>query len=128
VSEEVFQTFRTRPHYTNQNDGFNITTNISELIAKALRRTAETYAQQALSDIEQALRQKIDQYIDGRFVSKDEVDNLLKIARCDKIAMDQMSGALNNKRTEFEQRIKDEASRQTEQALQNVIQGNTPSI
>jgi uncharacterized protein (TIGR03545 family) len=126
-------------HHLDQTDEFKITTNIADLIAQALRRTAEAYAQKAMQEIEKALRDRIDQYIDGKFVSKEEVDLLFKTVKGDKDAMDQMKNALNSKRTEFEQKIrgaadaavqqvKEETTRQAEQAVTDILQGQTPSV
>ena len=131
-------------------DVFNITTNITDLIAQALLRTAQAYAQRAMDEIERVLRERIEQYIDGRFVSRDDVDALLRLARGDKAAMDQLMGSLTNKRNEFEQRlrtmateainqvreevteaidqVREDATRQAEQAVRDVMQGNQPTI
>jgi uncharacterized protein (TIGR03545 family) len=126
-------------HSAGQDDRLTITTNIGNLILDALKRTAAVYAQRAADELERALREKIAQYIDGRFASKDELDLLFKTARGDKAALDQLKGALDNKKNEFEQKIraaaneavdqaKQEAQRQAEQAVQDVLQGNTPSF
>jgi len=121
-------------HHIDANDEFKITTNIAELIAKAVRRTAEAYAKKAMDEIERALRERIAQYIDGRFVSKDDVDALFSIARGNRAAVDQLKNSLTNKRNEFEQKlnqaaqqVKEEAAQQTQQAVKDVLQGQTPS-
>jgi len=126
-------------HYIDRSDEFKITSNLAELIALAVRRTAEAYAKKAMDEIEQALRQRIDQYIDGRFVSKEEVDLLFKTARGDKEAADVLKNSLTNKKNEFEQKlksaadeavqqVKDDTSRQAEQAVQDILQGNQPTL
>jgi uncharacterized protein (TIGR03545 family) len=128
----------TYEHITGQDDTFALSTNIGELILAALKRTAEIYAKKAADELERVLREKITQYIDGRFVSKDELDLLFKTARGDKAALDQLKGTLDNKKNEFEQKIraaaseavdqaKQEAQRQAEQAIQDALQGKTPS-
>ena len=118
-------------HKVNENDTFKITTNIADLIAQVLKRTAEAYAKKAMDDIEKALREKIDQYIGDRFASKEDVDALLGAARGDKAAVDQIKNSLNNKRSEFEQRIGDavmnEAAQQAQQSARDLLQGNTPN-
>jgi uncharacterized protein (TIGR03545 family) len=126
-------------HSTGQDDRFTLTTNIGDLILDALKQTAAVYAQRAADELEKALREKIAQHIDGRFVSKDELDLLFKTARGDKAALDQLKGTLDNKKNEFEQKIraaaneavdqaKREAQRQAGQAVQDILQGNTPSF
>jgi uncharacterized protein (TIGR03545 family) len=121
-------------HHVDANDEFKITTNIAELIAQAVRRTAEAYAKKAMDEIERALRDRISQYIDGRFVSKEDVDALFAIARGDRAAVDQLKNSLTNKKNEFEQKlnqatqqVKEEATQQTKQAVNDLLQGQTPS-
>jgi len=121
-------------HHIDRNDEFKISTNIAELIALAVRRTAEAYAQRAMDEIERALRQKIEQHIDGRFVSREETDLLFAMARGDRNAADQLKNSLTNKRDEFENRLRgiaDEAVGQVRdqagQAVQDIMQGQTPS-
>lgn len=125
-------------HAADQDDQFTLTTNIGDLILDALKRTAEVYAKRAADELERVLREKITQYIDGRFVSKDELDLLFKTARGDKAALDQLKGTLDSKKDEFERKIraaaneaadqaKQEAQRQADQAVQDVLQGKTPS-
>ncbi|MDR2480008.1 MAG: hypothetical protein LBD48_11945 [Treponema sp.] len=126
-------------HRLNEADEFKITTNIAELVKKALESTVKAYAQKAMDEIEKALRTRINQYIDGRFVSKEELDTLFRVARGDKAAVDELKNSLDKKKTELEQKVKaaadqamqeakDEAKRQLEQAAQDVKQGNTPSL
>ncbi|MCL2184870.1 MAG: hypothetical protein FWB86_03310 [Treponema sp.] len=112
-------------HYINQTDVFKITTNIGDLFAQALRNTASAYAEKAKEEIERVLRKKIDEYIDGRFGSKEDIDKLLNIAKGDKTAIDQITNEINNKKNEYEQRLRtlaggviDEATRQAEEAAQ----------
>jgi uncharacterized protein (TIGR03545 family) len=112
--------------YTDNN--FNIDTNIAQLIGQALARTAEIYARRAMEDIERALRQRINEYIDGRFESRDKVDSLLRTARGDRAVVDQMQNALNAKRGEFEQRLRTAATDAAGQAVQNMLPGNVPSL
>jgi uncharacterized protein (TIGR03545 family) len=124
-------------HHVNQRDEFTITTNIAELIVHALRRTAEVYARRALEEIERLLRQKIEEHIYGRLESREEIDALLRMARGDRTVLDQTRNALNAKREEFEsrlrataneavQQVRDEAARQTEQAIQGLLPGLLP--
>jgi len=96
-------------HKTDGNDEFKITSNLAELFAKALRSAAEGYAKKAMADLEKALRQKVDKYIEGRFGSKDQVDNLLKTAKGDSSAVDQIKNGLNAKKDELEKKLKSQA-------------------
>jgi uncharacterized protein (TIGR03545 family) len=120
-------------HWTDRDDEFTISTNIADLIARAFKRIADAYLQKALDEIERALRARITQYIDGRFVSKEEMDLLFQAARGDRAAVDQLKNTLNNKRAEFENRlkaaadqVKDEAKQQGKQAIQDALQGKPP--
>ncbi|MCL1958082.1 MAG: hypothetical protein FWF68_00625 [Spirochaetes bacterium] len=115
-------------HKTDGKDEFSITSNLAELFAKALRSLAEGYAKQAMADLEKALRQKIDQYINGRFGSKDQVDNLLKTVKGDKSAMDQIKNQLNAKKEEFEKKLKSQATDAAGQAVKDNLPANTPKI
>ncbi|MDR1240238.1 MAG: hypothetical protein LBK27_08985 [Treponema sp.] len=126
-------------HFAGQDDHFTLTTNIGSLIMDALKQTASVYAKKAADDLEKALREKIAGYIDGRFVSRDELDALFKTAQGDKAAMDQLKNTLDSKKNEFEQKIraaaneavdqaKEEAQRQAEQAVQDALEGKTPTF
>jgi hypothetical protein len=126
-------------HWINQKDEFKITTNLAELLAQALKNAVQAYAQKAMDEIERVLRERIAQYIDGKFASKEDVDALFKIARGDMAAVDTLRSSLNNKKNEFEQRVKnmaneavqqakDEATQQGQQAAQDLIQGNQPNL
>ena len=109
--------------YTDNN--LRITTNIADLLAQALRRLAEVYARSAMDQLEAAFRQKINEYIDGRFDAKDEIEGLLNLAKGDRAIIDQTTSALNTKRDELQQRITGaatqaigDATRQAEEAAQ----------
>ena len=126
-------------HWLDRDDEFAISTNIADLITRAFRRIADAYLQKALDEIERVLRDRISRYIDGRFVSKEEMDLLFQVARGDKAAVDQLKNTLNNKKAEFEnrlkaaadqavQQVKDEAKQQSQQAIQDALQGKPPSL
>ena len=126
-------------HWTDRDDELKITTNIAELANNALRAVASAYTQRALDEVEKALREKITQYIDGKFVSKAELDMLFNAARGDKAAVDQLKNALDNKKAEFEQRAKaaaeqavqqvtDDMKQQGQQAIQDIMQGKQPTL
>jgi len=115
-------------HNIGKSDEFKITSNIIDLFANALKKLASAYVQKAMQDIERALREKINSYIEGRFASKDQVDTLMKTAKGDSAAIDQIKNSLTSKQNELEQKVKDEVTKQGQQAVQDAIQGKMPSI
>ncbi|MDR1566734.1 MAG: hypothetical protein LBS48_05570 [Treponema sp.] len=126
-------------HYASAEDRFSVTTNIGNLVTEALKKMAAQYIKKAEDELEKALRAKIDQYIDGRFVNKEELDALFQAARGDKAAADQLRNMLNNKKNEFEQKLrgaaeeavnqaKEEVREQAGQALKDTLEGKAPSL
>ena len=116
-------------------DDFKITTNIANLFLEALRAVAQSYVTQAAADIERALRQKIEEYTDGKLGAKEDLDNLLNIARGDRAAINQVKNSLDSKKNELEERIRSaanqaaqQAAQQAGQAVQNVLPSNVPSV
>jgi len=108
-------------HYIN--DKFSIDTNIAQLIENAIRSIINTYKDKAIAEIERVLRQKINEYIDGRFVSREQLDVLINIAKGDRAIIDQTKEQLNKKISELqrmgEQQVKqviDDATQRAEQA------------
>jgi uncharacterized protein (TIGR03545 family) len=127
-----------RFEHSSSNDSFSVNTNIGNLILDALKDIAIQYIRMAEEELERVLREKISSYIDESVISKDELDTLFAVVRGDKAAMDQLRQSLNNKLNEFEQRVRsaaedaarqavDEAVRQGTDALQDALQGITPS-
>ena len=126
-------------HHPDRNDEFHITSNIAQLMADALKRIAAEYVQKAMDEIERVLRERISQYIDGKFDAKEELDALFALARGDKAAMDTLKNSLDNKKAELErkvreytdgavQQVRDEAAQQAQQAIEDLKQGQTPTI
>jgi uncharacterized protein (TIGR03545 family) len=122
-----------------QDNEFNITTNIAELINQAVRQAVQAYAAIAMAQLERALQERIDEYIGDRFGASVEAEQLLALARGDRAIIDQMRGQLDAKRNEVEQRLRgvvdettqqlrDEAARQAEQAARSLMQGQTPAL
>jgi hypothetical protein len=111
-------------HKTDGNDEFKITSNLADLFARALRSLADAYAKTAVADLEKALRKKVDQYIDGKFGSKDQVDTLLKTVKGDSSAIDQMKKGLDSKKAELEQKLKSQATDAATQAVKDNLPGN----
>jgi uncharacterized protein (TIGR03545 family) len=109
-------------YHEDKNDEFKIDTNLAELINQAVRRIAQAYAQKAMQEIERALRAKIDEYIDGKFASKDQIDTLLKVAKGDMSALNDVKASLTSKKDEFEQKIKGVADQYMQQGTEAVQQ------
>jgi len=109
------------------NDSFSITSNLADLLAQAIRRIAEVYARQAIEEIERLLRLRINEYIDGRFGSRDNLDQMIRDTRQNLANINQIQATLNSKREELEQRIRSQANQQAEQAIQNILPGGLPS-
>jgi hypothetical protein len=110
-------------HWIGRADEFQMTTNILDLLAAALKRIVQEYAQRAMDEIERVLREQIAKYIDGRFVSKDELDVLFRLARGDKAALDDLKNILDDKKAEMEARVRaltDQGRAVVEQAVQQV--------
>ncbi|MDL2228637.1 hypothetical protein LJC14_00120 [Treponema sp. OttesenSCG-928-L16] len=114
-------------HSASGDDDFSVSTNIGELILQTLRQTAEQYAKKAMDEIERALRNYAAENLEGKLASKEELDQLFSIVKGDKQALDELKNSLENKRNEFERKIKgaaeeavqqaaDEAKRQAEEA------------
>jgi uncharacterized protein (TIGR03545 family) len=85
-------------------DEFGVSTNIGELVLNALKRLATEYAQRAAAELERVLKEKIAAYIDGRFVSAQDLDNIARLIKGDKSAMDDIKASLDKKITELEAR------------------------
>jgi len=126
-------------HKIGQSDVFNIRTNIADLIANALKKIAAAYVQKAMQEVERVLREKINEYIGDRFVSKEQLDLLFSAAKGDRAAADQLKTLLTNKQKELEQKVKgmadeavqqvkDDVTKQGQQAVQDVMQGKQPTI
>jgi uncharacterized protein (TIGR03545 family) len=133
-------------HAAEGNDRFALTTNIGDLIKRALEQTVRAYADRAARELERVLRERISSYIDGRFVSQKELDLLFAVAKGDKSSVDGLKNSLDAKKNEFERRLrgaadqakqeaerqaeqaKQEAQQQAEQAARDALQGRQPSI
>jgi uncharacterized protein (TIGR03545 family) len=125
-------------HSASAEDHFSVTTNIGSLVADAMKKVAAQYIKRAEEEIEKALRAKIDQYIDGRFVSREELDLVFRAVRGDKSALDGLKNSLNEKRNAFQRQVEDaakqavedvkkEAEDQAKEAVKDLLEGKTPS-
>ncbi|MDR2143674.1 MAG: hypothetical protein LBP29_04820 [Treponema sp.] len=133
-------------HVPGTDDTFSITTNIGDLIATALRRTAERYIRQAVAAIEKALREKLSAYLDERWVSREDLDSIFAAVKGDKAAIERLKTSLEEKKNEAERKIRgaaeeainkaeeevrrqaEDARRQTEDAAKKALQNAVPGI
>jgi uncharacterized protein (TIGR03545 family) len=126
-------------HNPSAKDEFGIDTNIGDLVKRALDRIVRAYAARAMNELERVLRERIDQYIDGKFVSREELDLLFKAARGDLSALDGLKNTLGAKKNELEnwaknaakeavEGVKDDVKKEAENAIQDLLQGKTPTF
>jgi BMFP domain-containing protein YqiC len=102
-------------HPVSGNDTFSLSTNIGDLIKAALKRAVARYLQQAQAAIEKALRERIDSYLTGKWVSREEVDLIFAAAKGDRSAVDSLKTALEAKRTEAERKLRGAAEEAVEE-------------
>lgn len=112
-------------HRVNDKDTFFLTTNIGDLIKNAIRRTVQKYLRQAQEAVERALREKIEQYLAGKWVSREEVDLIFAAVKGDRSAVDSLKSGLEAKRDEAERKIRgqmDEAVEQVKEEARTQVQ------
>jgi len=116
-------------HVVSGRDRFSVTTNFGDIFKDALARIVSQYRKQAEDALEKALREKIEQYIDGKFVSKEDLDAVFRLMRGDKSAVDDLRNTLDRKKTELENKLKeagqqavDELKQQAQQAVDEAKQ------
>ena len=126
-------------HIVSGRDRFSLTTNFADILKQALAGIVSRYRKQAEDALEKALRSRIEQYIDGRFVGKEELDTVFRLVRGDKTAVDDLKGILDKKKNELETKIKgaagqaveevkEQVQQQGQQAIQDILHGQTPSV
>ena len=137
-------------HVVSGKDHFTLTTNFTDIFKNALSRIVAQYRKQAEDALEKALREKFAQYVDSKYVGKDELDLIFKAVRGDKSAVDDLKGLLDKKKNELEDKVKqagqqviDDVKEQiqeaaqdlkqqgqeaAQQAAQDLMQGNVPSV
>jgi len=103
-------------HFADGDSKFALTSNLVELIKAALQRTAQRYLRQAQDAIEKALRDRIDQYLTGKWVSKEEVDQIFAAVKGDRAAIDSIKNTLEAKKNEAEQRLRGQVNQAVDQA------------
>jgi hypothetical protein len=85
---------------------FSLDTNLDKIIAKVVRDLAERYAKQAADKLEKAVRDYVAKELEGKFVSKEQLDLLLAAAKGDDAAAASLRKAVDDKRAELEGRAK----------------------
>jgi uncharacterized protein (TIGR03545 family) len=99
-------------------DQFTLDTNLADLVATIVRRTAEQYMQQALEKIEQVVRDYVAANLEGTLAEKVDLDEILAIARGDEAALDRMNNLLDEKKAEFEQKLRGAAEEAVDKAVE----------
>jgi uncharacterized protein (TIGR03545 family) len=109
---------------------FTLTTNLLDLIKNALQKTMQKYLRQAQDAIEKALKDRITKYLDGKWASKEEVDQIFAAVKGDRAAMDSIKASLDAKKKEAEQKLKgkaeeavDKAKDQATEKAQDAVKG-----
>jgi hypothetical protein len=124
-------------HVISGKDQFSVSANFGGILKDALGRIVAQYLRRAEEALENALRSRIEQYIDGKFISKEDLDMVFAVLRGDKGAIDELKNTLDNKKTELENRLRsaaesavsqvvDEARQPGQQAGQDILEGRTP--
>ena len=124
-------------HVVSGQDRFSVTTNFIDILKDALGKIVSQYRKQAEDALEKALRDKIAQYVDGNLVGKEDLDTIFSVVRGDKGAMDELKNTLDKKKTELEDKVKQQAQQavddlkqqaqqQGQQAVQDILQGQVP--
>jgi uncharacterized protein (TIGR03545 family) len=126
-------------HSAPDSDNFSVTTNIGSIVAEAMKKVAAQYIKRAEEELEKALRARINQYIDGRFVSQQELDLVFQAVRGDKAALDGLKNSLNEKKNAFQKQAEDaakqaldevkaQAEAQAKEAVKDILEGKTPEV
>jgi uncharacterized protein (TIGR03545 family) len=123
---------------SEEEDRFSVTTNIGSLVADAMKKVAAQYIRRAEEELEKALRERINRYIDGRFASQEELDLVFQAVRGDKSALDGLKNSLSEKRNAFQRQVEDaakqaveeakkQAEEQAREAAKDLLEGKIPS-
>ncbi|MDR0390240.1 MAG: hypothetical protein LBH73_09220 [Spirochaetaceae bacterium] len=90
-------------------DEFSISTNIASLVTDIVKRSAERYVRQAMADIERVVRDYATAQLEGKFISKEELNLVFNAAKGDRDALNGLQNTLNDKRNELERRVRNAA-------------------
>lgn len=115
-------------HPVSGNDKFTLSSNLMDLIKNAIQRAVQKYLRQAQAAIEKALMDRIDQYLTGKWVSREEVNMLFAAVKGDQGAVDSLKANLEARRNEAEQKLragvekaKEEVQTKAEDAAQSAL-------
>ena len=109
-------------HEASGQNRFSLTTNFDDIFMDAARRIVSQYLRQAEEALERALRERIEQFIDGRFIGREEMDLLFNAVRGDQSAVNELRNILDGKRNELETRLRDAAEDAARQAIDAAMQ------
>ena len=126
-------------HVRAGSDQFSINTNFGDILKDAMQRIIAQYISRAEAELERVFRARIEQFVDGRFVSREDLDMIFAVLRREQGAADELRSTLENKRVELETRIRtaaedvaaqaaEEARQQAQQALRDALPSITPSV
>ncbi len=83
---------------------FSITTNLNDLVAAALKATADRYVKQAEAELDAAFKKYVAGELEAQLGGKADADALLGAAKGDQAAADKLTASLDAKKTELENR------------------------
>ena len=115
-------------HVRAGRDEFSVDTNFGSILQDAMLRIIAQYISRAEAELERALRARIDQFVDGRFVSREDLDLIFAVLRREQGAASELRSTLENRRDELETRIRTAAEAAAAQALQDAIQQGQQAI
>ncbi|MDR2471018.1 MAG: hypothetical protein LBD09_02775 [Treponema sp.] len=107
-------------HPASGADTFTLTSNLMDLIKDALKRAVDRYLRQAQAAIEKALRDRIEQYLAGKWVSREELDTIFAAVKGDRAAVDSLKANLEARRDEAERKLRSAADEAVNQAREEV--------
>ena len=126
-------------HRTDASDIFNLNTNMWDIFRNDLDRIVSQFRRQAEEELERALRERIEQFLENTPFNMDELETVVSAIRDIDGTVNSIRGSLDQKRAELETRARsaaedaarraaDEAMQQVQQAAQDALQNIAPNI
>ena len=112
-------------HRQEDRDRFSMTSNITEILRIAMEQLIAQYRREAEEALERALRGLIDQFIEDSFLNREDLELAIGAIMDHQNTMNQIRGALDQKRSELEARARgavDDVTRQVEEAARQAAQ------